>query len=83
MMESIEASYWLTEGKINTQVTYDLAHQNKIDEVFSSWMQAAEGYDSHNQKKILVFIKTVDNSEEIVHIIDTLNKNSFLVKEVT
>ena len=83
MMESIEASYWLAEGKINTQVTYDLTHQNKIDEIFSSWVKAAEGYDSHNQKKILVFIKTIDNSEEIVHIIDTLNKNSFLVKEVT
>jgi len=78
-----KAFYWLDEKRISVQITFDKDKKETIEEAFVSWERSASGYNPKDEKRILIFTKTVDKSEEIVDIIKGLENKSFLIEEVT
>ena len=83
MEKRLKAFCWQEEGKVSVQISFNPCLENSVKESFIDWNISASGYDAENKINILIFTKTIDNSEEIVDIIKRLENKSFLIEEVT
>jgi len=83
MEKRLKAFCWQEEGKVSVQISFNPCLEDSVKESFTDWNISASGYDAKNKINILIFTKTIDNSEEIVDIIRRLENKSFLIEEVT
>ncbi len=76
-----KAFYWQEEGKVSVQISFNPCLEDSVKESFTDWNISASGYDADNKTNILIFTKTIDNSEKIADIIRRLENKSFLIEE--
>ena len=84
MSQHLEGVYWnVGENEYNLQLSFPASKTSYVLEKFEDWSHVAEGEDSKQDKKIIIFRKKFPDRLEMRKLVKDLRYNKILLKEVT